>query len=88
MQLALLSGASPLTCKQGPVVRLQAGTWEFSIDGLVDSELSINRNSYPDQSELLKHGAQISCIDAIEVRVDFNKRGNERYITVNATRVA
>lgn len=87
MQLALLSGASPLTCKQGPVVRLQAGTWEISVDGLIDSVLVLHRNFHTENVRI-NHGRIFTLHDACEAKVEFVERGSERHISINVKKVA
>ena len=87
--LALLSGANPRTSKGGPVVRLLAGSWELLIDGLIDTQLFICEQSQGLATRrTANHGLLINCLDVTEVKIEFGERGNEKYITVNAKRIA
>jgi hypothetical protein len=82
-QLALLSGASPRTCKHGPVVRLTPGPWRLNVQGLKDSTLLLYVRGR-DNSALAHHGLLVVCDGTEEVQLSFGTRGNEDFITVIA----
>lgn len=86
-QLALLSGANPRSCKHGPAVRLHPGKWRLNVQGLEDSVLLMHVEGY-ECSNLAHHGMIINCDEAEVVRLSFGVRGNEKYITVIADKVA
>lgn len=88
MQLALLSGASPRTCKHGPAVRLIPGKWRLNVQGMVDSSLLMHVEGY-EASNLVHHGMNLPEVDeTIIVQLSFGIRGSESYITVIAEKVA
>lgn len=87
MQIALLCGASPRSCKHGPVVRLVPGKWRLSVQGLEDSSLLMHVEGY-ECSNLVHHGMVVNCDEAEAVQLSFGVRGNEQYITVLADKVA
>lgn len=83
MKLALLSGASPRTCQQGPVVRLLSGNYAIHIHGKNDSELALSVDGIVDPMHLF-HGAGLLLDKAVSVQVMFVKRGTEPYISILA----
>jgi hypothetical protein len=85
--LALLSGASPKSCKHGPVVRLHKGSWRLNVQGQVDSSLLVHVEGY-ECSNLLLHGMMLHCEETELVQLFFGVRGTEPYITVTAEKVA
>lgn len=85
MELALLSGASPRTCKHGPVVRLLPGTWRLNVQGMVDSSLLMHVEGY-EASNLVVDGMHLNCETTELVQLSFGVRGKEDYITVIAER--
>lgn len=87
MQLALLSGANPRSCKHGPVVRLAPGKWRLDVQGIVDSTLLLHVTGY-ECSNIAHSGMVINCEDTEEVQLSFGLRGTEQYLTVIAERVA
>lgn len=87
MQLALLSGASPRTCKHGPVVRLHKGSWRLNVQGQQDSSLLVHVEGY-ECSNLVQHGMMLNCEGTELVQLSFGVRGSEDYITVIAEKVA
>lgn len=86
MQLALLSGASPRSCKHGPAVRLHKGSWRLNMQGVVDSSLLLHVEGY-ECSNLAQHGMVIPCEQTEIVQLSFGIRGTEQYITVIAEKV-
>ncbi len=83
MQIALLSGANPKSCKVGPVVRLIKGSWSINVQGLVDSILSLHIG---DQE--LVGNSQAITLDKLElVQLKFVNRGTEPYITAFAEKI-
>jgi hypothetical protein len=87
MQLALLSGANPRSCKHGPAVRLHAGSWRLNVQGMEDSSLLMHVEGY-DASNLVHHGMMLDCKETEVVQLHFGVRGKESYITVIAEKVA
>ena len=87
MQLALLSGASPRHCVNGPAVRLHKGSWRLNIQGIVDSKLSLGVEGYEASNDAYD-GMMIHCEDTEIVSLSFAVRGNEPYITAIAEKVA
>jgi hypothetical protein len=87
MQLALLSGANPRSCKHGPAVRLHPGSWRLDVQGQVDSSLLVHVEGY-ECSNLLTQGMQLYCEETQVVQLTFGLRGTESYITVIAEKVA
>lgn len=87
MELALLSGASPRTCKHGPVVRLHKGSWRLNVQGQQDSSLLMHVEGY-ECSNLVFEGMMIHCVATELVQLHFGVRGQEQYITVIAKKVA
>lgn len=85
--LALLSGASPKSCKHGPVVRLHKGSWRLNVQGQVDSTLLVHVEGY-EAGNLLTQGMMIHCDETELVQLHFGTRGTEPYITVTAEKVA
>jgi len=82
MQLALLIGANPKIARQGPVVRLPAGSWRFVIHGLNSSILSL----HTDTAEIgeLARNSTFNFGEGVDVHVKFKTRGVEDYLTVIA----
>jgi hypothetical protein len=87
MQLALLSGASPRSCKHGPAVRLHAGDWRLNVQGMKDSSLLLHVEGYA-ASNLAADGMMLHCEQTEIVQLSFGVRGSESYITVIAEKVA
>jgi hypothetical protein len=87
MQLALLIGANPRSCKHGPAVRLISGKWRLNVQGLEDSSLLLHVKGCV-CNDLVQHGMVISCVEPQEIQLHFGVRGNEKYITVVANKVA
>ena len=93
MQLALLSGAIPRTCARGPKVRLQRGKWKFGCTGLIDTRLFLAVSFHPLAQEIeriipITHDQEFELEYAAIVYVDFAERSDERFITINAEKVA
>lgn len=96
MQLALLSGANPRTSRDGPTVMLSKGTWKITYDGVKDTVLWIMVTSKPfvrpdeDQVESfpIKHEHVLELPIASRVKLIFNQRGQERFVSVMAVKVS
>lgn len=84
MQIALLSGANPKSCKVGPVVRLIPGSWNINIQGMNDSELALYVDGF---MHLVGKTLELSLIKVAHVQFKFMKRGTEPYITAFAERI-
>lgn len=82
MKLALLAGANPRVCAEGPLVRLKAGHWNIISEGVVDSELALTDES--------GNSAKLNGCTALELgcnstfKVVFTKRGTEPFINFYA----
>lgn len=88
MQIALLSGASPRSCKHGPVVRLIPGSWRLNVQGLKDSSIVMHVEGYEATNEIANGMRLPETSETLIVQLSFGKRGTEEYITVIAERVA
>ena len=86
MKIALLSGANPNTCKEGPTVRLLPGTWRFHLHGLVDSELAMKVGGY-EGTNVIKNHLTLKFDETEQVQLFFSKRGSEQFITAFAERI-
>lgn len=82
-RVALLTGAHPVRCEIGPIVRLIKGTWKIIISGIDDSTLTYI-STHNDGA--LRHGMKLE--GPTTVQISFGNRGNERHITVLAEKVA
>lgn len=85
MRIALLSGAVPKTCNDGPTVRLLAGTWRFHLQGLVDSILGLKVEGQPYTLVPNQHTLKVEI--PAPVQLVFVTRGTEPYITAFAERI-
>lgn len=83
MKLALLAGANPRVCEEGPLVRLSAGHWNIVSEGVVDSELSLTDAS--GSSAKLNGITDLEMHTGGAMRVVFTKRGTEPFISFYAT---
>lgn len=83
MRVALLVGAHPKRCSEGPIVRLLSGTHRFCVEGMLDSKLEIHRDG--------AFHSEVSDGEKIEgpckAQIYFKDRGTEKYITVMAEQV-
>lgn len=87
IMLSLLCGANPLHCKRGPSVRLQAGRWRLLHDGVIDSILTLVLESSSERISA-QHEVEFVLERSEIVWLEFAGKGSEKYITVNARRVA
>jgi hypothetical protein len=87
-RVALIAGANPRKCKEGPVVRLPLGKWLIGVHGKIDSEIAV----YVGGVRICKlhDGCEINVTTDPDkgVRVVFEKIGNEEFISINATKAA
>lgn len=83
-RLALLVGAVPSRCIEGPVVRLLRGHWILHVEGIVDSDLTLLIQGFP--ASKLEHAMEIKLDEPTDVMIDFLKRGTEAFINVFADR--
>lgn len=81
-KLALLSGAVPSKCLQGPVTRIPVGDWSIRVFGLISSKLILHPFGPISTTALL------SLKEPTEFQIQFEERGNEEYITVIAESAA
>lgn len=92
MRLALLSGAIPRTCARGPKVRLQRGKWKLECDGLIDSfmfiTLSFLSNDEPYHQINIARGVEFELVETSIAQIDFKERGDEKYISILAEKIA
>lgn len=86
IHLALLSGAVPQTCAKGPRVRLIRGKWRIGCSGLQDTILHLTSDSHP--SFLINRDTEFILETEDVVQVDFVSRGNEKFISIFAIKVA
>lgn len=95
-RLALLSGANPRVCKDGPVVRLSSGKWRIDFEGVRESVLWIQLTSKPferqDEDQVvplpITDGHEVTLHIPSNARVIFQHRGSEPFISVMAQKVA
>ena len=88
MKIALLSGASPRSCKHGPAVRLVPGSWRLNVHGIIDSSILMHVEGY-EASNVIHHGMELPELrETAVVQLSFGVRGSEQYITVIAEKVA
>lgn len=96
MRLALLSGANPLVAKDGPKVRLAKGVWKIRYDGVRESGFMLVLTSRPFANPLEDQVVAVSVSDGHELNLEFpavvyvmfKQRGQERFLSVFAERVA
>lgn len=86
IQLALLSGAVPRTCARGPRVRLMRGKWRLDCAGLDDSIIHLISSLHP--SLPINRNVEFELLEHDVVYVDFESRGNEKFISIFVTKVA
>ena len=84
-RLALLVGAVPQRCTQGPIVRLLPGQWVLRVEGLRDSTLRFNAQDHAGDTSLVD-GTRIGVLIPCDFQVEFVKRGTEPFINVFAER--
>lgn len=82
MKLALLAGANPRVCEEGPLVRLKEGHWKIISEGVVDSILALTDTS--GASAKLNGITALELYDGGAFRVVFTKRGTEPFINLYA----
>lgn len=81
-RLALLVGARPQHCVEGPIVRLLPGHWILRIEGLKDSILVLTTESF--DSKELTDGFLFDTFEPADFQIKFQKRGTESFINVFA----
>lgn len=84
MQLALLVGANPRVCKEGPLVRLSKGFWNIRCVGVVDSELHLHAEGSADTIIPLPNNVPPSIGGDRNVSLSISKAGSELFIGVFA----
>lgn len=95
-RLALLSGANPRVCKDGPTVRLSSGKWKIEYEGVCSTELIILITSKPFESQdedqivpfRITDGHEITLHAPANVKLMIHQRGAEPFISVMAQKVA
>lgn len=93
MRLALISGANPRTANDCACVRLSAGTWKLEYDGVHDTEFLITLVSKAERSAdsipfRVSNGFVLKLHQAAEATLQWKNRGNEKYVSVFAEKVA
>lgn len=92
MIIALLSGANPNVCKEGPKVRLSPGRWKIECDGVRDSSIFLTLISIADINDVLthhvSHESEVDVPHSSVAQIGFRSRGNERFINVAIRKVA
>jgi len=86
MKIALLSGANPRVCKEGPTVRLLKGSWAIGVQGIIDSELTLHVDGY-ECTNVWHPGMTLHIDEAELVKLHFSKRGSESFIVAFAEKV-
>lgn len=81
-RLALLVGAVPQRCSEGPIVRLLPGHWILRIEGLLDSVLTLNTEYFG--SKPIHDGALFDIFEPADFQIKFAQRGTENFINVFA----
>lgn len=92
MIIALLSGANPNICKEGPKVRLSPGRWKLECDGIRDSSLSLTLTSIANIENIMNHhvhhDSEVDVNESSICQIAFRNRGSERFINVTLRKVA
>lgn len=86
MKLAILCGANPRVHdkKNGATIRLSEGVWKITMEGLVDSELTLHRSSCGCK-KTVQNEMEITVDKAGDnISLEFTKRGGEDYISAFA----
>lgn len=92
--LALLSGASPRFCDNGPHVRLKPGKWKIEFDNVVNSTfiitLIVPLAPFEDIHEPLPihDGFVFELKKTTLARVSFMERGTEHFVSIRAKPVS
>lgn len=83
MRIALLVGACPRRCGEGPLVRLIQGEWRFEAEGLIDSIIHLRlRPSH----NLVPTAGSLKLTAPVTVQPVFIHVGNENFVTLRAVR--
>ncbi len=92
MKLALLVGANPRVCKEGPVVKLSEGKWILVPVGLVDTVLGLQLTGNREITDGFyvkrdsNFGIEVKLGENIRAQLVMKEAGNEPYIGVFAER--
>lgn len=83
MKLALIAGANPRVCKEGPKVRLFAGNWKFCVENHKDSAMVL----HTELGQLpIHHDKEFtSSGECVQVKIN---GGTENYISVFAEHIS
>lgn len=84
-RLAILVGANPRVIVSGPTCRLYAGNWKVYAQGLVDTQLILERkDSISVTSHILHKEDRVEIEGNCTIQVHLGRRGNEESINVYA----
>lgn len=82
MEIPILLGACPKTANPVAWIPIRFDRWSVRVEGLVDSEIALHSNE-PDFTSIRILNGQVFD-GPIRVRVEFEKRGTESFISVFA----